>query len=440
MEEKLQLAVQWLVQWLVQWVYELISHFEMHDDELMARCLLRAFGEKLFPGIRRAKLRLVNSGLRRFDGQTGEQLFIKGRLCLGTVGGPFDEHDLPPEERQNASAATLAAKALGVDQYEPIKVMLRHTVRVDRTPTATSFDVSSLVKALHRNGTPIEQVCRWYDRIFDAWLSVLSGKIRNPQWDDRPSFDDLVRAWLITNFAPPEYVDNPKWSTSEAVVEMYLEDSRPLHPLIRYIVREERNDSDGTKTDNQPFELRGMVDALNMDGASVQEVQEFTFDALHAKYDEQVRFLKAYDELVARQRAGTLYIKKSRWRIIQATSDNSEMNRAVRKLDPYYDVFIQRNTDGHVVVWYNKTKLNMDQVIAHLRAADMHATGKRYRSWDELKREGTLPWAPWWYYDPATGQFSCGTRTNRRKPITQQDNNQLVSTIENHAKIIEKAA
>ena len=153
---------------LVTLVRGIISHREMHDDEFMARWFMRTFGEQLFPGIRAAALHLVDSGIRLLRGKTGAEWFAAGYPCLGTCGGPLDEHELPAEKRKNASAATLAAQMLGIESYGPVATMLKHAVRVDRTATATNFDISAVIKAMHRHGTPIADMCRMYDRIADA--------------------------------------------------------------------------------------------------------------------------------------------------------------------------------------------------------------------------------------------------------------------------------
>jgi hypothetical protein len=123
--------------------------------------------------------------------------------------------------------------------------------------------------------------------------------------------------------------------------------------------------------------------------------------------------------------------------MVYVISDNPEINRAVRRLDPYCDIFIQRNTDGHLIVWYNKDKLTMDQVIANLRMADMYAANKKKLIRQDLMMlEGTLPEAPWWYYNPANGQIMNGSRTNRKKPCTFLSHNRIVSAFANYARLI----
>lgn len=403
---------------LVPRVYLIISHFEMHDDELLARWFLRTFGEELFPGIRSAGLMLVDSGLRWIKDKTGEMWFWLGYLGLGTGEGPLDEHRFPPKEREGTSAATLAANILNIDQYPPVQVMLAHAVRVDRTPTATTFDISSVVKAWHRSGVDINRVCRMYDRIADAWFTVLSGKVRNPSWQERPTFNMLAAEWIINHLAPEGFDRSQKFATAYDAAEVlgFLR-IKTLGPLLVYFIKLEQNDIQGTPTVDGLFEMAGTVDALNQDNAPERVIRDIVFTSLQAKWDEQIRFMKACDELAVLNRARDLYVPSCDWSIMRVVSDNPDMNRAARYLDPHRDMFIQRGTDGHLVAWYNQYKFNMDYVIAELRMAELRAAGRRcHLTWEQLVSEGTLPLVPEWYYNPVNGQIMNGSRTNRDKP------------------------
>lgn len=416
---------------LVARVRGIISHREMHDDEFMARWFMRTFGEKLFPGIRSAILHLVDSGVRRLRGKTGAEWFAAGYPCLGTCGGPLDEHELPADKRKNASAATLAAQMLGIEQYGPVATMLAHAVRVDRTATATNFDISAVIKALHRHhGVKIEDMCRMYDRIADAWLMVLSGKVRNSAWTTRPTFDALAAEWIINNLAPEGFDRTRKFASAyDAAEAVQLLGIRTLRPLLGYFLQEDKRTVLESPEKDRLFEMSGIVDALNQDGASEREIRTIVFAVLDAKWAEQVRFMTGYDELVALNTSGKLYINGTSLRIMRVVSDNPEINRAARKLDKHHDIFIQRNTDGHVVIWYNKTKFNMDAVAARLRIRDLFEHKRERVAWDRLTAEGTLPEAPWWYYNPQNGQIMCGSRTNQGAPVTKLGDNDIVQCI-----------
>jgi hypothetical protein len=423
---------------LVAKVYGIISHKEMHDDEFMARWFLRTFGEQLLPGIRTAPLQLVDSGIRMLRGKTGAEWFAAGYPCLGTCGGPLDEHELPPEKRTHASAATLAAQMLGIQTYAPVVTMLTHAVRVDRTATATTFDISAVIKAMHRYGVPISKMCRMYDRIADAWFMSLSGTVRNKDWSTRPTFDALAAEWIVNNLAPEGFDKKTTFASAyDAAEGVKLLGIRTLRPLLDYFIAEERRDIMKTPERDRMFEMGGIVDALNRDNVSERELREIVFTILDAKFAEQVRFMSGYDELVGLHKAGRLYVTGTPLRIMHVVSDNPEINRAARKLDKHHDIFIQRGPDGHVVVWYNKTKFNMDGVAARLRMCDLRARRQKL-PWDRCMVEGTIPEAPWWYYNPANGQIMNGSRTNQGAPVTKLDDNTVIRCIVSGLEVMKK--
>ena len=153
------------------------------------------------------------------------------------------------------------------------------------------------------------------------------------------------------------------------------------------------------------------------------------FTSLDAKLVEQVSFLKGYDKLLALKEAGRLYIGGTPLRIMRVSSDSTEINRSARMLDKHYDVFIQRRSDGHMVIWYNKTKFNMGSVAGRLRMGDRNIRHLQRLSWDRLTAEGTLPEAPWWYYNPANGQIMNGSLTNRGTPVTKLDDNAVIQCV-----------
>ena len=266
---------------LVTLVRGIISHREMHDDEFMARWFMRTFGEQLFPGIRAAALHLVDSGIRLLRGKTGAEWFAAGYPCLGTCGGPLDEHELPAEKRKNASAATLAAQMLGIESYGPVATMLKHAVRVDRTATATNFDISAVIKAMHRHGTPIADMCRMYDRIADAWLMVLSGKVRNAAWALRPSFDALAAEWIVAYLAPKGFDRTKKFTSAyDAADALDLLGIRTLRPLLGYFLQEDKRTLLESPEKDRLFEMNGIVDALNMDNATDRDIRDVVFAVL----------------------------------------------------------------------------------------------------------------------------------------------------------------
>ena len=70
----------------------------------------------------------------------------------------------------------------------------------------------------------------------------------------------------------------------------------------------------------------------------------------------------------------------------------------------------------------------MDQVAARLRLGDLRAR-RQTMPMNRLTAEGTLPEAPWWYYNPANGQIMNGSRTNRGAWTTKLDDNTVIRCI-----------
>ncbi len=399
-----------------------VSHYAMHNDELLALWFAIAFGKKQFPGIQNAPLQLVDSGLRSHQGKTAQQWLELGYIFLGTGGGLFDEHDLPGETRATTSAATLMAEYLGIAEFGPVKAMLEHAVRVDRTATAAGFDASALAKAWHRNNVPTHQVRRMFDRAAEARFNVLSGRVRNANWKARPDLDRLASEWLVKLVKPTGYEGPASFATAyEAAVLLNVSGWDSFGPVLNYL-------QDGKNDPKDVFSLMGTINAMNMDGASLEAVREFALTSLDAKVIEQRRFIEGLDKLRALRKDGKLYINGTSLSIMHVRDDNPEINRSARNLDKNYDLFIQRRTDGHVVIWYNK-KLNMDGAVARLRMGDRTVRKMPRLPWDRLTAEGTLPEAPWWYYNPAAGQVMCGSLTNKGTPVTRLDDNDIVRCI-----------
>lgn len=412
-----------------------VSHHAIHDDELFALWLAQRFGAKIFVGIATALLQLVDSGLRSFQGKTAQEWLAKGWLFVGTGGGDYDEHSKPAAERKEYCSASLMAEKIGMKDHPVIKQMLEHAVRVDRTASAHGFDLSALIKAWHRNEVSISKVRALYNCAMDAVFMVMAGRVLREDWQARPTLDALAAEWMIGWLAPEGYDKSKKFATAfDAAKDMGCVGSRVVEPLLRYLL------SDKTGKDC-PFMLDGIVAAMNQDGATDHEIREFVFTSLDAKLAEQVRFMKACKELQALRKAGKLYVRGHQWRIIHVVSDNVDMNRAVRWIDGSYDVFIQRNTNGHVTIWYNKAKFNANGVAAYLRIAEREAHGiERRLPWKNLISEGTLMRVPWWYYNVEGGQLMNGSLTNLGTPVTHVSDQTIWKIIKNELKLKATAA
>jgi len=117
------------------------THDRPHFDEIVAKWLIEKFADKEF-------LQYASGGV----------------IEIGIGGGFFDEHQKDKEGKQEECAATLVAKALGLDDDPVFKKLLKFTVTVDQKGGSQPFDIASLTKILHQQfpNNP-ERVIKWVE-------------------------------------------------------------------------------------------------------------------------------------------------------------------------------------------------------------------------------------------------------------------------------------
>jgi len=116
------------------------THEASHLDEIAAMWLIEKFADKEFL----------------------DKYAPTRTLEVGIGGGPFDEHPVNGELKEDECAATLVAKALGVDEEPALEKILKFVVTHDLKGGAQPFDLCSLVKLLHQQfpNNP-EKVIEW---------------------------------------------------------------------------------------------------------------------------------------------------------------------------------------------------------------------------------------------------------------------------------------
>lgn len=165
-----------------------LTHSQPHFDEAVAYFIARWFGEEHFLGIRRAPVRFVSTGHKHE--KSWEEYWDEGVLCIGTGGGPFDEHAKRDRKRvRGECAATLIAiflwlasrdeaaieKAkptdgrwsgkLWVETHETsdkaLEQILRWVVENDLAGTSHQGDIASTMKDMFLAGDSDENVLFW---------------------------------------------------------------------------------------------------------------------------------------------------------------------------------------------------------------------------------------------------------------------------------------
>jgi hypothetical protein len=127
------------------------THPKPHLDEIVAAWLLKHFGDKLFPGVSKARIVFWGHGGMTPDGRLVEEYLAQGILPVGVAGSLLDEHPKGDGERakQKTCAAKLTAELLGVADDPALQQMLRYVLDKDTHGTAAPFDLAHLVKCMH---------------------------------------------------------------------------------------------------------------------------------------------------------------------------------------------------------------------------------------------------------------------------------------------------
>lgn len=123
-------------------------HKDPHFDEILAGWLVEHFGTNEFL----------------------DEYAPDGKLHIGVGGGPFDEHPGPNNQKKDGEcAATLVAKALGVDNDPALEPLLHYAWVRDLRGGAHPFELETLVKVFHRQfpNRPLK-VIRWVEMAIEA--------------------------------------------------------------------------------------------------------------------------------------------------------------------------------------------------------------------------------------------------------------------------------
>ncbi len=148
----------------------IVTHARPHLDEIFAIYLLMTLGEKIFPGISKAKIVPEGHGGEQLLGCSAEELEAQGIICVGVGSGRFDEHANATEGRKkNESACTLVARALGLENDPTLERITEFVKDCDLNASAHPFGLSRMVKDMHEdNPDDPEFVINWTMRALRA--------------------------------------------------------------------------------------------------------------------------------------------------------------------------------------------------------------------------------------------------------------------------------
>ena len=128
----------------------IVTHTKPDLDEITAWWQACRFGEKIFPGAKEAYVVFVSERSPGYKGRMPKECEQDGILLLGVGGGQFDEHPNDGKGRkENECAATLMAKALGIEEDPAMERILRFVFNVDTKPCKQPFDLAKMVENMH---------------------------------------------------------------------------------------------------------------------------------------------------------------------------------------------------------------------------------------------------------------------------------------------------
>lgn len=132
-------------------ITRIATHPQPHLDEIVAMWLLLRFGDKLFPGVSKARVVFWGHGGMTPDGRPVEEYMREGILPVGVAGSLLDEHPKGDGERakQKTCAAMLTAELLGAAHDPALQQMLAYVLDKDTHATAAPFDLAHMVKCMH---------------------------------------------------------------------------------------------------------------------------------------------------------------------------------------------------------------------------------------------------------------------------------------------------
>lgn len=380
----------------------ILTHGNVHLDEVCAIWLLTTIGKNLFPGVEKSEIRFVTRSPRGSD----EEYDSDRVLPVGCGGGRFDEH-VASGRKPGECSSTLVAKYLGVQDRPGVKEILVEVLACDTAIGIHGLQMAEIVKTAHR-------CLPGGDRSTIKWAMTGLG------W----SYNQLKYSLAKRNGHEPGAV---------SLFERWVERDNPAEKVVTFIRRlceesEKRRDITG---------LDFIIKAMHRAGRPIDEVFEWVLSAFRWIEADQKQFWQAVDEIkpgkpgedrIARSVDGktsvsywvpaTVGDETRRVQLLVVQSDNRRAHRAAMWLKP--DVFVLRHSDGHTQIFcHRQSGFGVDvvaDIVAHLRYWE---GGKDAKStWEELRRSGNVACSPNWYFFSEGLQILNGSETHSGVPPT----------------------
>jgi len=341
-------------------IKEIVTHGSAHFDEHVGVILLRMYGEKFFPGISKAPVRLLGSG-KLSQGKSVKD--FPESLFLGVGEGMFDDHV------HGDCCAMLIAKDFKVNEYFFLDLLLKEVLEEDQNGASSRDHIAVVIKAINAMGSPDGNLVAVFNDV-SAWFQVY--------------FNALIKA------------EKKCWGTIECEVKGLNLSSEDISSK-EHKARWDKHLSEGRCFDiTDAFELISAMDSKSAADKWLAKAKA----ALDAK---QARFEKAKAEVKTSHSKGFyVNVPGQGFRAIVVESDNDQMSAAARHQG--YGIVIQKNSAGNVQVFTNrKDGIDLKKATALLRDRECELRGLPQLSWDALKSVGSIKQLPMWFLHDTPG-------------------------------------
>jgi hypothetical protein len=171
----------------------LVVHEFPHFDEILGIWLLHKFGEKKYPGVKKAKIVFSGTGGELPPGLRASDYEQAGFLYIGTGGGKFDEHaKFGKAAKEGECAASLIAKDLKVEEEPGLEKILKFA-EISDLGGSQPFDLSNIIKVLYRQyQDQPEKVISWAFMAIEAFYEDQARFLNETQKEFRKAQIEII--------------------------------------------------------------------------------------------------------------------------------------------------------------------------------------------------------------------------------------------------------
>jgi len=381
-------------------ITEIRVHKNPHWDEALAVMLV------LLVLDRDIKITIIDPDKDR----DGNQSHI---LRIGYGGGEFDEHDLKSKDSKITSA-WLVAEALGVTHC--CAEVLEESARLDRTPTASTRSIASVLKVLH--GEIGER------HAFD-WALVGAKALLLWSESSKPLPGVEVRQELVAE------VSTEVWS---AFIEEHK--GEPQYYEAGKQAWTECEKAHGNKNGHCDVDV---IASLITNGSA----RSWLSTAIKGLFAKEVAFREAVSILEKSERVAIdwartktlsngkeIVVDSGRYFVVFVSSKNRQINSAYRwhKTKNRAHILVQSSDIGVQIQTDHKFQIDLNRFVALLRLAESRKRGQNPNVQD-LWGEGVIPGIPEWFFQAEHHSVLNGSLSHPNVPRTGLNQQDIITVL-----------